>query len=67
LTALADLLKPLADHEAQDELDEKDREILQKAAIIPTPLKRNRLGKRKAPKHIVFVNNDQEGSSYGEG
>ncbi|KAG5644601.1 hypothetical protein DXG03_008079 [Asterophora parasitica] len=62
LTAMADLLKPSALEETEDDLDEEEVQILTDAGIISEGSSR-RSGRRN-PKHIVFVENEQEARNY---
>ncbi|KAJ7897088.1 u3 small nucleolar RNA-associated protein 11 [Mycena olivaceomarginata] len=61
LTAMADLMKPgaLENDEDIEELEPDEIETLQDAGIIP-----KRKGKGRAPKHIVFVDNEDEARQY---
>lgn len=56
---MADLMKPgaLENDEDIEELEPDEIETLQDAGIIP-----KRKGKGRAPKHIVFVDNEDEGT-----
>jgi len=56
LTSLADLMKP--DDNVDDDLDDKDLQVLSDAGIIsgPTRMKKG----RSRPKHIVFVDGEEE-------
>ena len=65
LTMLADLVNSISlDQELDNtaELDEDELRILRNAGVISEPS--NRKGKRRKhpPKHIVFVENDEEGA-----
>ncbi|KAG6817733.1 hypothetical protein H0H87_004524 [Tephrocybe sp. NHM501043] len=60
LTAMADLMKPgLLDEEAETELQEEELQTLVDAGIISA--RSGRSGRRKG-KHIVFVDNETEGT-----
>ncbi|KAJ6575347.1 small-subunit processome [Mycena capillaripes] len=61
LTAMADLMTPgaLENDEDTEELDADEIEILQNAGIIS-----KRKGKGRAPKHIVFVDDEDEARQY---
>lgn len=74
---MADLFKPgslghgsgLDDvNSEEDELDEREVEILREAGVIsrPSARKGKEKGRRQAPKHIVFVENDGQGTSTVE-
>jgi len=65
--ALADLMTPGSLHhgvgvEPEGELDDEELQILKDAGIISRPSKGKGKGRRK-PKHIVFVDNEDEGTS----
>ncbi|KAF5384874.1 hypothetical protein D9615_001335 [Tricholomella constricta] len=62
LTAMADLLKSSSIDEAKDDLDEEELQILTDAGII-SESSSSRSGRRK-PKHIVFVDNEEEAHNY---
>jgi U3 small nucleolar RNA-associated protein 11 len=70
LTALADLIKPSSvntdnadDGAVEDDLDEDELEILRDAGVILRS--RSNLGKGgKKPKHIVFVDDEEEGAFH---
>jgi U3 small nucleolar RNA-associated protein 11 len=57
LTALADLVKPLTEDEAYEQLNETELKTLSEAGIISSP---SQISKTSA-KHIIFVDNDEEG------
>ncbi|KAJ7246299.1 small-subunit processome [Mycena haematopus] len=61
LMAVADLMKPVAPENDEDvnELDPDEIQTLQEAGIIP-----KRKGKGRAPKHVVFVENEEEAHQY---
>ena len=62
MSALADLVKPINDEDAE-RLEEDETEILREAGILPEALssKRRKQAKTKA-KHIVFAESEEEGA-----
>jgi U3 small nucleolar RNA-associated protein 11 len=65
LTALADLIKPSSINTdntegsgVEDDLDEHELDILREAGIVSPSLAK---GKGKKPKHILFVEDEEEG------
>jgi U3 small nucleolar RNA-associated protein 11 len=66
LTALADLVKPGlrgAQDEEGDDLDDEERQILMDAGIISAGPSGSTKA-RPSPKHIVFVETEEEGESF---
>ena len=62
MTTLANLIKPISfDENTGDALNDEEREILQNAGILSQSHSMGK-GKDKMPKHIVFVNDEAEGS-----
>jgi hypothetical protein len=66
LTAQADLFNPgsLDDRsDAENDLNEDELQILRDSGIIAGPSTRKARNRRTAPKHIVFVDNEDQGMS----